>query len=213
MSRHYGVSKDRVGQTYFSFFKFLFSLSLPIAVGTALLANQIIIWLYTEEFANSGLVLAILIWAFIPLNLSYLAGTVATSTDKEKQSAKVYALAALLNLSINAVVIPIWGYLGAAIATVITEVVAFVLFYSTLHSEFPLTDFKNTLVKPVLAGTVMGGVIYSLPLNWPIGLHIVMGAVVYMVVLFALKPFNQTELALIQGLWLGLRRRLKLGVS
>jgi O-antigen/teichoic acid export membrane protein len=213
MSRHYGVSKNRVAQTYFSFFKFLYATSLPIAVGTALLANRIIILLYTEEFAASGLVLAILIWAFIPLNLSYLAGTVATSTDKEKQSAKAYALAAFLNLGINVVAIPIWGYLGAAIATVVTEVAVFFLFYATLHSEFPLTDLKNILFKPFVAGLIMGVVIYLLPYNWPIGVLIFIGAVVYGVVLFALKPFNPTELEIIQGLWLSLRQRLKWGVS
>jgi hypothetical protein len=90
--------------------------------------------------------------------------------------------------------------------------VVFFLFYRTLHSEFPLTDLKNILFKPFVAGVIMGGVMFILPYNWPIGVLSLIGAAVYSVALFALRPFNPTELELIQGLWLSLRRRLKWGV-
>jgi O-antigen/teichoic acid export membrane protein len=207
MSRYYGVSKDRVAKTFNFSFKILWTFSFPIAVGTTLLAQPLIIWLYTDEFANSSLVLAILIWALPFLNLSSLCGSITTATDREKEAVKVYVIAALLNLVANLIIIPFWGYLGAAVATVVTEGTALLLFYTKLHGEFPLTDLSNTLLKPFIAGLVMGGVILlTQDLYLPVTVGI--GALTYGITLLALKPFNQTELHLFQGLWSILRRRL-----
>ncbi len=212
MSRYYGVSKSRVAKTFNTSFKILWAFSFPVAVGTTLLAQPLIIFLYTAEFSNSGIVLTILIWALPLLNLSSLCGSITTATDKEKKAAKVYVSAALLNLVTNLIAIPIWGYIGAAASTVLTEAVALILFYRVLHSEFPLTGLKNTLLKPFVAGLIMGGVILVLP-NWPLGLIILVGALVYPVVLLALKPFNQDEAKIINGLWSGLRQRFAGGAS
>jgi len=209
MSRYYGVSASRVASTFNTSFKLLWAFSFPIALGTALLAQPLIIWLYTEEYAPSGIVLAILIWSIPLLNLSSLCGSVTTATDKEKKAAKVYLLAALMNLGSNMIAIPMWGYIGAAVSTVITEAIALVLFYRVLHSEFPLTDVKNILIKPVVAGLIMAAAILPL-LNWPLIIVIGVGAIVYPLALFALKPFNQAELEIINGVWSTLRRRLKI---
>lgn len=212
MSRYYGVSKSRVAKTFNSSFKILWAFSFPIAVGTTLLAEPLVVWLYTDEFVRSSLVLAILIWALPLLNLSSLCGSVTTATDKEKKAARVYVLAALLNLVANFIVVPIWGYIGAAVVTVITEAAALLLFYAVLHHEFPLTDLRNTLLKPLVAGLIMGGAILILQ-KWPVSLSILTGAVVYGAVLFALKPFNQAESEVMQSLWLSLRRRIGWGTS
>jgi O-antigen/teichoic acid export membrane protein len=208
MSRYYGVSKDRLDKTFNSSFKILWASSFPIAVGVTLLATPLIQWLYTAEFTRSSLVLAILIWALPALNLSSLYGSIATAADKEKAAARVYAASALTNLAVNLVAVPLWGYIGAAVSTVITELVVVGLFYAILHHEFPLTDLTNTLLKPLAAGLVMGGVIFILP-AWPLALVVASGASVYLVGLFALKPFNQAEVAVLGSLWLSLYRRLR----
>lgn len=210
MSRYYGVSKERVGKTFNTAFKILWAFSFPIALGTTFLAEPLVVLLYTDEFIKSGLVLAILIWALPFLNLSSLCGSITVASDKEKNAAKVYLASALLNLVSNLIAIPIWGYIGAAVTTVLTEFVALGLFYSVLHSEFPLTDLKNTLLKPTLAGLAMVIVILSLP-KLPLAVVIVIGALVFPAVLLSLKPFNQTELEILAGLWSSLRRRLRRG--
>lgn len=212
MSRYYGVSKERVGKTFNTTFKILWAFSFPIALGTTFLAEPLVVLLYTDEFIKSGIVLAILIWAVPFLNLSSLCGSITIASDKEKKAAKVYLTSALLNLISNLIAIPIWGYIGAAVSTVLTEFVTLALFYSVLHSEFPLTDLKNTLLKPTAAGLTMAVVLLSFP-HLPLGGVIVIGALVFSVVLLALKPFNQTELQILGGLWSSLRQRLHRGTS
>ena len=206
------MAKGRVAKTFNTSFKVLWAFSFPIAVGTTLLAKPLIVWLYTDTFAPSAIALAILIWALPLLNLSSLCGSITTATDKERKAVRVYILAALLNILTNLVVIPIYGYIGAAVATVLTEAAALLLFYLVLRHEFPLTDLKNTVLKPFVAGLIMGGVILILP-NWPVGWLIFIGAVAYIIILLILQPFNPAELGILQSLRLSLWRRLKWGVS
>ncbi|HEX9921950.1 MAG TPA: flippase, partial [Anaerolineae bacterium] len=212
MARYYGISKDRVAKTFNTSFKILWVFSFPIAIGVSLLAEPLVLLLYTDEFIRSGIVLAILIWALPLTNLSSLCGSITVASDKEKKAAKVYLASALLNLVSNLIAIPIWGYIGAAVSTVLTEFVALGLFYSVLHSEFPLTDLKNTLLKPAVAGLAMAVVILGLP-KLPLGVVIVIGALVFPVVLLALKPFTRTELDILGGFWSSLRQRLRRGAS
>jgi O-antigen/teichoic acid export membrane protein len=137
---------------------------------------------------------------------------VTTATDKEKKAVRVYVAAAVLNLVTNIIAIPIWGYVGAAVSTVLTEVVALLLFYAVLHREFPLADWGNTLVKPLLAGLVMAGGILVLK-SAPLLLVITIGGLVYGLTLLLLKPFSPVELDLALGLWSSLRRKMGWGVS
>ena len=209
MSRHFGFSKERVAQSFNISFKFLWATTLPLAIGISFVARPLILFLYTEEYAPSALVLAILMWSIPVLSLSSLCGGVTTATDKERQAVGVYILAALLNLGSNLVAIPIWGYLGATITTVITEVAALAMFYLVLHKDFPLKDVKNSIFKPIIAGVIMAIVLLLMT-----GYHMVflalIGVATYSITLLLLNPFNETEKSIILGVWLLIRQRLSM---
>lgn len=107
--------------------------------------------------------------------------------------------------------IPRYGYIGAAITTVATEAAALIMFYMVLHNDFPLTDIKNSIVKPVTAGLLMGIVIFLLR-DWNLFVLVLIGAIVYIGSLLILHPFNNREWELIkgfQGKFIGRLRRLR----
>ncbi|MBP8001873.1 MAG: flippase [Chloroflexi bacterium] len=211
MSRHFGLSKERVHQTFNTVIKFMATVSMPIGVGISVLAEPITRLLYGESYLPSVPVLAILIWTIPLLSLSWICGSLTTASDKEKKAARVYFFAFLLNLSANLYVVPRYGYVGAAITTVATEAAALVMFYMVLHTDFPLTDVKNTIMKPVSAGLLMGLVIFLLR-DWNMLMLIPIGAVVYSGTLFLLHPFNEWEWEVIKGFqakFTGRLRRLR----
>ncbi len=207
LSRYYGVSVGRVTKAFNSAFKIMVMTSLPITIGVTLLSEQIVVWLYTDEYRASGIALAILVWALPALTLSGLCGSVAIASEKEKRAMRVYSSTAILNFLLNVVVVAVWGYVGAAVTTVITETTTLLLFYYMVHSEFPLTDIKNIFVKPIAACLVMGAVILLLD-HLPLLIAVAVAGVVYIGVLLALKPFNQSETTIMMSFWGGLRRRL-----
>lgn len=198
MSRHFGLSKERVHQTFNSVIKFMAVVSMPIGVGISVLAKPIILFLYGETYLPSVPVLAILIWTIPLLSLSWMCGSLTTASDKEKKAVRVYFGAFLLNLLSNLYVIPRYGYIGAATTTIATEAAALIMFYLVLHKDFPITDFKNSLIKPITAGLLMGLVITFIR-DWNLLIIIPIGAVIYAGSLFLLRPFNSQEWEIIKG--------------
>lgn len=198
MSRHFGLSKERVHQTFNSVIKFMAVVSMPIGMGISILARPIVLFLYDEPYLPSVPVLAILIWTIPLLSLSWVCGSLTTASDKEKKAARVYFGAFLLNLLTNLYAIPRYGYMGAAITTVATEAAALVMFYLVLHADFPITDFKNSLVKPILAGLLMGAVVLLIQ-DWNLLFVVPIGALVYIISLIILHPFNTQEWEIIKG--------------
>lgn len=205
MARHYGSAPERVGRSFNFAFKLLWTLTLPIAVGTTLLSVPIIDLIYGEQYANSAYVLSILIWSLPVLSLSSLCGVVTTATDQERHAAKIYTVAALINLGTNIVAIPIWGYIGAAAATILTEVVTFVFFYGLIRNEFPLQNISNAFIKPTMAALLMGGVVFWVQ-GFGVVLAIVVGMIIYPMVLLLLKPFTEKEIALLKETGQGLKQ-------
>jgi len=121
---------------------------------------------------------------------------------KTKITAAIWIMAAVLNLGLNLIFIPIIGILGAAITTLIAFTFAFVLtsFYSFKYFKFDI-DFRF-VSKSILSSVVMSLVI----IRWnPIGLLnvlIVIGvcAVVYSVILLLLGGVEKEEIAFFRGL-------------
>ncbi|MBK9050657.1 MAG: polysaccharide biosynthesis C-terminal domain-containing protein [Chloroflexi bacterium] len=127
-----------------------------------------------------------------------MCGSLTTASDKEKKAVRVYFGAFLLNLLSNLYVIPRYGYIGAAVTTIATEAAALIMFYLVLHKDFPITDFKNSLFKPIVAGLLMGLVI-SFIRDWNLLIIVPIGAVIYVGSLFLLRPFNNQEWEIIKG--------------
>jgi O-antigen/teichoic acid export membrane protein len=63
LSRYHSISaKDNLMIVYEKAFKLLSMLAIPLGIGTSLLADRIIIFLYGNNFSNSIIALQILIW-------------------------------------------------------------------------------------------------------------------------------------------------------
>jgi O-antigen/teichoic acid export membrane protein len=63
------------------------------------------------------------------LFITYTWGSVLGSIDKPELTAYSLLICVIVNVSLNLYLIPHYSYVGAAIATVITEIVLFMLYY------------------------------------------------------------------------------------
>lgn len=84
------------------------------------LSNFIIIFLYGVEFFSAGTVLAILIWALLAIFIR--AGVDNYIVFEELYKIKLYysLMGAIVNIVANIILIPMYGIIGAAIATIIS---------------------------------------------------------------------------------------------
>jgi len=161
-----------------------FAVSLPIAVGGALVAPQLVALVFGPEYEPAALPLAILL-ASVPFMLFKDVGMVALIVSgREKTVMRTTAVAVAVNLGLNVLVIPRYGMAGAACTTLATEVLRAMLVGGCVLAErYPQVDFKR-LLKSSAAALAMGLVLFFFPPG-SLWLGLALGAAVYAAALFA----------------------------
>ena len=172
--------------------RYLVLLSIPIGVGIFLLASRIILFVYGEGFGNAALALKILIWAEVIVFVNYLCGHLLNVIDRQKTFTKIIGITAVFNIILNFILIPKYTYIGAGIATLISEVLIFVLMYHFVGKYFIKVNVWTVVWRPILASLVMAIVILKVDFL-PLWYVIPIGAMSYFFSFFLLGGFNEHD--------------------
>ena len=183
-------------------FNLFYALSIPICMGFILLMKPILLLMCGSEFLPAVAVGQVLAPLVILSSISgYLSGAILISFGREKIYMYVEVGAALLDIVLNFVFIPKYGALGAGIATLITELVMFIVFHISVKNEISGVKIKKALVQYIISSVIMALAVYMeikyLPLSpiLQILLGAVSGALIYFVILVIMKnEFLQSSL-------------------
>ena len=200
ISRENRINKEKTFPIYKSVFKVLITLGLPIALGGMLLNKEIIFFIYGAEFSESKEVLKILIWLTPIIFLTNFTGSCLIAVEKQKQLAIICGFNTVLNLALNFILIPYYGYVGAAIASLTTEGVNLIIQYRVLRYYWEDSVFDTSLLKILFSLGLMGFFIHWLR-GWNLFLILSGAVVLYIVSLFATGFYSQKELSTIKT-WL-----------
>jgi len=188
--------------------KYLLMLSLPIAVGATVLADKLIITLYTDEFANSIPLMRILIWTLPVLFLSELMGALINVLRQERAGARVNVINAVLSVGLNLALVPTAGAVGAAVAQVSGRGIRLGQYWRLLGSALLVGGRWKELVRVVVAAGGMGvGLLFLRQFNLFVAIGA--GALLYLVLLLVLRAIERDELRQVVSLLL---KRGKTGV-
>ncbi len=158
--------------------------AVPIGVGGTLLAEPIIARLFGAQYAESAAPLKLLVWSAVLVILrgSYRHGLNAAGLQNLDLRCAVMSCA--LNVGLNMALIPRFGVMGAAAATVTADVVWLAM--AGWYFSRRITPLgPAALARPLLGGLAMGGTLwFSEPLFWLA--RAALGVIVYFVVLIAL---------------------------
>lgn len=105
-------------------FHLMVLLALAVSVPMTFAATPLILILYGRDFAAAGPVLAVHIWASLFVFLGVAQGTWDLAENLTKLALFRTSVGALINVLLNLVLIPMYGPLGAAIATVVSYAVS-----------------------------------------------------------------------------------------
>lgn len=116
----------RLKQTYAIIFWACAGMAFLISVLAPIIVNIV----YGEQYVGAISTLSLLVW-YVPLSyLGSARGIWIVTEDKNKYSKYYTFWGVVMNIGLNAFMIPLWGIFGAAIATIITEL--FTLFITPL---------------------------------------------------------------------------------
>lgn len=140
--------------------RYLIYLSLPITTGTIILSDRILKFIYGGQFNNSSVALQILIVAEALVFVTFILAMTLKSIGREKQVTYTLLFLSIFNILFNLILIPKYTYVGAAIATVASEILSLIILNKLLTKY--LTKIKYSFMKPLFASLFMGIVIHYL---------------------------------------------------
>lgn len=113
-------------------------LALAIVLPIWLLADQIIVLLYGASFQGAGVVLAIHIWTSVFVFLGVAGGRWYIVKGLERLMFVRALVAACLNIALNLKLIPLWGAVGAAVASLAAQAMSGIVFNAATERTRPL---------------------------------------------------------------------------
>jgi len=180
-SRLSRTSETTVGAVFEGALKLGAALTLPLAVGAAVLAYPLMDLLYGSDFEDGALPLILLAPTIFLYPPTYIAAYVLISQDRQSVLAWVYGSVAVVNIGLNLVLIPVYSLDAAAFVTSFSQLLCAALMVSlALRASGPV-DVRTITGGPVLAAALAGGVMALL--HDEILVAAPAGAVVYAVVL------------------------------
>ncbi|WP_460589692.1 flippase [Haliea atlantica] len=146
-------AKKRSHAEYYARLQKLYDLMVVISVAVAFpmtfLATPLVGLLFGKAYLASGAIVAIHIWAAVFVFLGVASSKWFLAENRQVLSLQRTGLGAVANVALNFWLIPIYGAVGAAIATVISQVIAAWLFDLLQTSTRPMFFMKLAAMSPL----------------------------------------------------------------
>ena len=193
MSVYFKTSKENLVFLYRKSFKYLYIIGLPISAGLYILADRIILFFYGRAYLGSVIALQIIAWFLFIKFLNYLMSYTLSSVDQQNSRMVGQGLTAVFNVALNLILIPKFGYVGAAISTFFTEIFLFLLYYWYVSRALHAYNFLPMLAKPAIAVAAMAAFIVYFKPKLGLSLLILSSSIFYFAAIFLLKTFDRDD--------------------
>ena len=193
MSKFFKNDKKLLVISYEKSIKYLMLVMIPLATGTVFYSLDIIQLIYGHQYDAAASVLSILIWTVCLLFISGASNTLLNASHKELTVTKIYAIAAVFNIVLNFFMIPYFSYNGAALTTVLSDVLIVTLQTYVIHKIGKKANKKLyfDLIKIVIGSAVLGIALYFLKLNMWVAIPV--GIIIYLTVVTLLRTFDEDD--------------------
>jgi len=175
--------------------KYMLILAVPVAIGATLLSSSIINFVYGSEYASSVAAFSILIWAGAMIMLNVVVNNILTTLGLQKINFYVTLVCLAANIMLNLVLIPKYGIVGAAIATVITEVIGFV---ASMIIALKKVALSIPILGIAISSIAMGALVFVLRYRISFLYVIPMAAVAYFILIAVFRSIDKEDIAIMK---------------
>jgi O-antigen/teichoic acid export membrane protein len=174
------------------------AMSLPVAVGGALLAPRLVRLVYGDTYDNASPLLAILLLAFPAIAFGYISVGLALASARTRLYAITAGSAAVINVLANILLIPHYGAMAAAWITVATEFGVVGVLLALLARSERLAMPWTAWVGSAIATICMAGAVVALE-GSPLGVAILLPGCVYVIAALGLRAVSWADLKSVVG--------------
>jgi O-antigen/teichoic acid export membrane protein len=159
--------------------------------------------IFGAEFASAAPALPVLGGAFILICYGYLNGNLLLTMGLQNRLLRISLVALVVNLAGNFILVPLFGFMGAASMTLVTELVVFLQATRLVMGKLELTTPPlGRFGRSAAAATALGLGLGALRLGGaPLGVLVAVSCVAYPLLLFASRAltFDDVRLVLRRG--------------
>ena len=193
MSRFFKDDESMLLISFEKSIKYLMMVIIPIAIATMFYSLDIIQLIYGNKYDPASSVLSILIWTVCLLFVSGACNTLLNASHKEVAVTKIYTIAAIFNVILNLFMIPYLSYDGAAITTVLSDILIVIIQIYIIYrlGHRPNKKLYYDLIKIIAGSAVLGIALYFLNLNMWVAIPV--GIIIYFITLVLIKLFDDDD--------------------
>jgi O-antigen/teichoic acid export membrane protein len=174
--------------------------ALPLTFGVFVLAQQLVPFLFDDGYEPAVNALRILVWVVPFMYASEFLGYVVLINGQEHKVARAVAVSTLVNVAVNLMVVPRFGFIGAADVTVLTEAVMVSQYLFIMRQDMRRLTWDKILFRPLLAAALMGVSLAALNIQSLLA-NVAIGAAIYLGLILLLGVLGKDEIRFVRGLW------------
>lgn len=174
-------------------------LVVPMMTGGMILAGKIVHLLYGDQYSQSVHTLRVLFLALAIIYISLPVASTALYSNRERLCMWAVAMGALVNVGVDLLLIPKLGGSGAAIGTVLCELVVLGLMYRAANQVVQVRVVTN-LWRPALASIAMA-LVLVLSQKLAMGWQVLLGGFVYLGAVTSLGGLKIEDLRIVMSMF------------
>jgi O-antigen/teichoic acid export membrane protein len=178
----------------------MFCIALPVTAGGIITAHGLVGLLFGTEFLPGALPLQILLLTLLADFSAIILSHAILAYDRQRDLIAYAAIGGFLNVALNLVLIPRFGIVGCAVATLCAQLASNAYLRSVIRRLNPIRILPH-LGKALIATAVMSAGVYSLQYaGVPVLVVIISGGLIYGAVLYLLRePMLKEMLSLVRN--------------
>lgn len=184
-SQKYKEGRDQLNLLIAKFSQIMHFLAWPFAFGGVLLAGKILYLLFGQAYLPGTFAFQMLI---LSMSVSFIV-SIYQEPIKASDRPKLYLIGvgggAALNVVLDFVLIPSFGLSGAAIATLIAQILVLIFMKIQLNKLTAIKTYSNAVI-PLISSLIMAGVIYLYSADMNVIISILIGVIIYLILYFSL---------------------------
>ncbi len=202
-SEYFVRQKDKLSYVFEQSVMYLLLLSVPVAIGIFVLAEEIVVFLFGEKLIPSVLPLKIIIFSIIFTFLSYPLGALLNACNKQTKQMVFVGIVTVSNIFLNILLVRQYGAVGAAAVAVGSSILLVLL--GSMVARTIVTSFTWYMAKKtafiIFSAVIMGVIVYAIHNTVSLAVSILIGAVTYGILLLVLRVMSLAQIQEIVNLF------------
>lgn len=194
--KYFISSKKMLAESFVRSMNYLMIVAMPLSIGVIAIADKVIGPVFGEQYNLSVLPLQVLMASLVLVFLVFPVGAILNAGNRQIRNTVHLGVVALFNIIANLILIPMYGYVGSAIAALLSYVLLFILGMIVVEQiiKYDKKYLLKSFVKILAGSLIMGIVIMMIREQVHFVVSIIVGGVVYSIALYFFGGITKNDI-------------------